>query len=102
MVNSVIGIDLGTTNSCVAIMEGNNPKVIENAEGKDHHPRLDPHLNLPNLTNRYENHSLHSRVHRGWPETRWYSREETGKRPLVISSSKVPNFIIIYTGRHKP
>jgi molecular chaperone DnaK len=29
----VIGIDLGTTNSCVAIMEGKNPKVIENAEG---------------------------------------------------------------------
>ena len=29
----IIGIDLGTTNSCVAIMEGNKPKVIENAEG---------------------------------------------------------------------
>jgi len=29
----VIGIDLGTTNSCVAIMEGQSPKVIENAEG---------------------------------------------------------------------
>lgn len=29
----IIGIDLGTTNSCVAIMEGNVPKVIENAEG---------------------------------------------------------------------
>jgi molecular chaperone DnaK len=29
----VIGIDLGTTNSCVAIMEGGQPKVIENAEG---------------------------------------------------------------------
>lgn len=29
----VIGIDLGTTNSCVAIMEGGTPKVIENAEG---------------------------------------------------------------------
>jgi molecular chaperone DnaK len=29
----VIGIDLGTTNSCVAIMEGMTPKVIENAEG---------------------------------------------------------------------
>jgi len=29
----VIGIDLGTTNSCVAIMEGKTPKVIENAEG---------------------------------------------------------------------
>ncbi|MDQ4061807.1 MAG: molecular chaperone DnaK, partial [Pseudomonadota bacterium] len=29
----VVGIDLGTTNSCVAVMEGKNPKVIENAEG---------------------------------------------------------------------
>ena len=29
----VIGIDLGTTNSCVAVMEGSSPKVIENAEG---------------------------------------------------------------------
>jgi len=29
----VIGIDLGTTNSCVAIMEGDKPKVIENSEG---------------------------------------------------------------------
>ena len=29
----VIGIDLGTTNSCVAIMEGKTPKVIENSEG---------------------------------------------------------------------
>jgi molecular chaperone DnaK len=31
--SKVIGIDLGTTNSCVAIMEGGQPKVIENAEG---------------------------------------------------------------------
>ena len=29
----VIGIDLGTTNSCVAVMEGSTPRVIENAEG---------------------------------------------------------------------
>ncbi len=29
----VIGIDLGTTNSCVAVMDGTNPKVIENTEG---------------------------------------------------------------------
>jgi molecular chaperone DnaK len=31
--SKVIGIDLGTTNSCVAIMEGNQPRVIENSEG---------------------------------------------------------------------
>ncbi|KAK8956990.1 hypothetical protein KSP39_PZI000111 [Platanthera zijinensis] len=31
--NDVIGIDLGTTNSCVSVMEGKSPKVIENAEG---------------------------------------------------------------------
>jgi len=29
----VVGIDLGTTNSCVAIMEGVDPKVLPNAEG---------------------------------------------------------------------
>ena len=29
----VIGIDLGTTNSCVAIMDGSQPRVIENQEG---------------------------------------------------------------------
>ena len=30
---AVCGIDLGTTNSCVAVMEGKTPKVLENAEG---------------------------------------------------------------------
>ena len=30
--SKVIGIDLGTTNSCVAVMEGSHPKVIENAD----------------------------------------------------------------------
>ena len=29
----IIGIDLGTTNSCVSIMDGDKPRVIENAEG---------------------------------------------------------------------
>ena len=32
--SKIIGIDLGTTNSCVAVMEGNEPIVIANAEGK--------------------------------------------------------------------
>ena len=31
--SKVIGIDLGTTNSCVAIMEGSEPRVVENSEG---------------------------------------------------------------------
>lgn len=31
---SVIGIDLGTTNSAVAVMEGKTPRIIENSEGK--------------------------------------------------------------------
>ena len=32
--SKIIGIDLGTTNSCVAVMEGNEPVVITNSEGK--------------------------------------------------------------------
>ena len=31
--SKIIGIDLGTTNSCVAVMDGGDPKVIENSEG---------------------------------------------------------------------
>jgi len=33
IMSKIIGIDLGTTNSCVSIMEGSQPKVLENAEG---------------------------------------------------------------------
>ena len=33
IMSKIIGIDLGTTNSCVAIMEGSQAKVLENAEG---------------------------------------------------------------------
>ncbi|MGB4191179.1 MAG: molecular chaperone DnaK [Rickettsiales bacterium] len=40
MSNYILGIDLGTTNSCVAIMEGKEPKVIENSEGNRTTPSM--------------------------------------------------------------
>ncbi|MHA7841628.1 MAG: molecular chaperone DnaK [Gammaproteobacteria bacterium] len=36
----IIGVDLGTTNSCVAIMEGGDPRVLENSEGKRTTPSM--------------------------------------------------------------
>ena len=38
--SKIIGIDLGTTNSCVAVMDGKTPKVIENAEGSRTTPSI--------------------------------------------------------------
>ena len=38
----VIGIDLGTTNSCMAVMEGGEPVVLENSEGRRVTPSVAP------------------------------------------------------------
>jgi molecular chaperone DnaK len=40
IMSKIIGIDLGTTNSCVAVMEGNEPVVIQNSEGKRTTPSM--------------------------------------------------------------
>ena len=45
--SKIIGIDLGTTNSCVAVVEGQQQKVIENAEGQRTTPVSYTHLTLP-------------------------------------------------------
>ena len=46
----VVGIDLGTTNSCVAVLEGDQPTVIPNSEGG-------------------QAHTFHSSHHKEWRET---------------------------------
>ena len=43
--SKIIGIDLGTTNSCVAIIDGKNPKVLENSEGARTTPSIIAYMN---------------------------------------------------------
>ena len=49
----VIGIDLGTTNSCVAVFEGSEPVVIANSEGKHTYPVEHSNPSMPQRMTHY-------------------------------------------------
>ncbi len=91
---SIVGIDLGTTNSCVAVMESGSPKVIENAEGK---------TSLSETWFYRSTHNPFRRCHyRGWNPFGWWCCKETGKQRsfclsgVRCSSQASPFFSLLF------
>ena len=98
----IVGIDLGTTNSCVALMEGDKPKVIENSEGDRTTPSIvaftkddqvlvgqsakrqavtNPHNTLfavKRLIGRKSDDSLYSEDHATFEEDQVYDQADAG------------------------
>ena len=50
----IIGIDLGTTNSCVAVLEGKDPVVIPNSEGRNTTPPKSADINKKQTCNQHK------------------------------------------------
>lgn len=87
----IIGIDLGTTNSCVSIMEGNSPKVIENQEGNRTTPSIVSYTNNEIIVGTLAKRQLLTN-----PENTLFSvKRLIGKKYSEIKNKEKFNFKII-------
>lgn len=76
---SVIGIDLGTTNSAVAVMEGKVPRIIENSEGMSPTPQSTTGHRTNSLS-RWPHNTLRCWLHKGGRAPRRHCRQAPGRR----------------------
>ena len=73
----IIGIDLGTTNSCVSVMEGNEPVVIANDEGRRTTPSVVAFLKNGELVKIFERRDLE------------------GRHPMTIAQELIDTFNVV-------